>query len=96
MQYFLKAALGPNRDLNKIFVFDPELHKAEPKGEALKKRYSECFSSQFRQSIEFEPKARTEFNRQKGTFDHMVNMITHSPDHLLFGLKPNEEKTSHF
>lgn len=90
MQYFLKAALGPNLNLNQICVFDPELHKNESRGEALKKRYLECFSQQFQQRIVFQPRAEVEYEEKKGTFAHMVEIMNNEPQKLFFGLKPAE------
>lgn len=91
MQYFLKAALGPNLHLNKICVFDPELYKSEPKGEALKKRYMECFSPQFQQRIDFQPSGKVSPGTNLGTFEHMVSLFADDPDQLLFGLNPAEK-----
>jgi hypothetical protein len=91
MQYFLKAALGPNLHLNKICVFDPELYKSDTKGEELKKRYMECFSPQFKQRIDFQPSGKVSAGTKLGTFAHMVSLFTHEPAQLLFGLNPEEK-----
>jgi hypothetical protein len=53
MQYFLKAALGPNMDLNKIFVFDPALYSNSQENKDMRSRYQECFASQLHNRIYF-------------------------------------------
>ncbi len=55
MQYFLKAALGPNLNLNKIFVFDPLLFSDTAGSKAMISRYESCFSPQIRSRIDFKP-----------------------------------------
>jgi hypothetical protein len=57
MQYFLKAGVGPNVDLNRIFVFDPILfsEKKREDADAMKERYASCFSTQLRRRIDFNP-----------------------------------------
>lgn len=89
MQYFLKSALGPNRKLQDIYVFDPELFKDGEKGSALRKRYTECFSPQMQKKITFNPDAVGVIGLQgkSGTFAHMVDMI-HQKKSILFGVKP--------
>jgi hypothetical protein len=60
MQYFLKAGLGPNVDLSKIFVFDPVLYSENiDAANAMKDRYASCFSTQLRRRICFEPGMNT-------------------------------------
>ncbi len=103
MQYFLKAALGPNRNLNQIFVFDPLLFDdpASEAGEELKKRYSECFAPQMHGKIVFQPSDPKQSEKivmkdpQKptlplGTFQHMVELFGKKPDSVLFGLGPKK------
>jgi hypothetical protein len=84
MQYFLKAALGPNRNLHKIFVFDPTLYSGKDSGRALRDRYDACFSEQFRSRIEFNPPIARN-NAVPGTFQHMVELLATSPSQILFG-----------
>lgn len=96
MQYFLKAALGPNIALNKIYIFDPALYSEGDQGSALRQRYRECFSSQFHKRIEFQPPGKKHPNAEDGTFAHMVSMFGADPEQILFGLKPNEKTSSHF
>jgi hypothetical protein len=83
MQYFLRAALGPNRDLNKISVFDPVLHKNSDLGAALKERYRECFSPQLQRRIDFSPSFVNE-KIAPGTTEHFVSLLGSKPDELLF------------
>lgn len=92
MQYFLKAALGPNRDLNRIYVFDPELFRNGEKGDALRNRYTECFSQALRARIVFEPSGDS--SASAGTFAHMVSKLGKAPDDLLFGLLPEQKDSN--
>lgn len=93
MQYFLKSGIGPNGDLNKIIVFDPELFKDNEKAEAMRKRYSECFSPQLQSRIKFQPD--TSFGEhffeekvhgpiKKGSLGHFVKLLTHKPEEVFF------------
>jgi hypothetical protein len=90
MQYFLKAALGPNLNLNKIFVFDPALYQNGEAGKSLRKRYTECFSRQLESRINFDPSNNPQSARG-GTFKDLVIQLKKSPDNLLFGLLPKTE-----
>lgn len=83
MQYFLKAGVGPNRDLNKIVVFDPVLFSGSESCEAMKKRYAGCFAPQLRGRIDFQPISRSE-KITPGTADAFVNILTTEPSTLLF------------
>ncbi|MBK8539113.1 MAG: SIR2 family protein [Ardenticatenia bacterium] len=83
MQYFLKAGVGPNRDLNRIVVFDPVLYSGSESCEAMKKRYAGCFAPQFRERINFEPSTRSG-HILPGTADAFVNILTNEPETLLF------------
>lgn len=85
MQYFLKAALGPNQDLNKIFVFDPVLFRSDKGDEAkaLKKRYSSNFSESIQHRISFDPGKSQE--GKGGTFEHLVFLLAKYPMEILFG-----------
>ncbi|QJE97990.1 hypothetical protein [Luteolibacter luteus] len=82
MQYFLKAALGPNKSLNRVFVFDPCLSNGSDAGRALRNRYAQCFSAPLQQRIDFDP------GNQQGTFSGMVELLASEPDVLLDGLSP--------
>jgi len=85
MQYFLKAALGPNQDLNKIFVFDPVLYRSDKTDDAtaLKGRYSSNFSKSIKHRIIFHPPDEAVNNG--GTFKHMVAVTSGNPLAILFG-----------
>ncbi|TAE90743.1 MAG: hypothetical protein EAZ81_08885 [Verrucomicrobia bacterium] len=85
MQYFLKAALGPNQDLNKLFVFDPVLFRSDKGDEAkaLKRRYSSNFSESIQHRISFEPIKSQE--GKGGTFEHLVFLLARYPLEILFG-----------
>lgn len=83
MQYFLKAGVGPNRNLNRLFVFDPVLFSDSPSRDAMESRYASCFSPQLRDRIDFRPTTRTERIRQ-GTAEAFVNMLSNKPGTLIF------------
>lgn len=85
MHYFLKTALGPNRHLNRTYVFDPELFNGGKKGQDLRGRYDECFSEQFRERIEFQPRAAPK-GKADGTFQHLVALLQNAPREILFGM----------
>jgi hypothetical protein len=90
MQYFLKAALGPNRNLNQIFVFDPILFDDPPskEGSELTERYSQCFAPQMHGKIQFQPPLPKSQKCQQGTFAHMVDLFESRPESILFGVSP--------
>lgn len=81
MQYFLKAGLGPNKDLNKITVFDPLLFQDDDASNKMKERYKSCFSPQLQSRIDFNPECSNEVRSQKaaGTFKHLVEVIAGRP-----------------
>ena len=91
MQYFLKAALGANKDLTRIFVFDPLLSEEGKAGEDLKNRYAKCFSEKWQKRIIYTP-LHSEKMGKAGTFSHFVYLLNASSDSLLFGLDPAKEK----
>ena len=87
MQYFLKAALGPNVDLNRIFVFDPAIARKSPAGDAMIDRYQECFSTQLRNRMCFYPEdlgAHTTSPQRTGTAEHFVHALGNSPEAVMF------------
>lgn len=84
MQYFLRAALGPNVDLNKITVYDPSLFGGHIAGDGLKRRYQECFSPQLQRRIEFNPIVASNFGAQSGTTKHFVHDLVNHPESLMF------------
>ena len=85
MQYFLKAALGPNLNLNKIFVFDPLLFGDSEHGEAMKRRYESCFAPQLRPRIDFRPDtSKISSNTRHGTADHFVQLLQTNQGELIF------------
>lgn len=85
MQYFLKSALGPNQDLNRIFVFDPVTFNLEQEAVAksLMLRYSSNFSEAIQHRISFSPPRPPE--KKGGTFNHLVSLIRRHPSDILFG-----------
>lgn len=84
MQYFLRAALGPNVDLNKITVYDPSLFGEHRDGESLRRRYQECFSPQLQRRIEFNPPAGERFSDAAGTTAHFIHDVSKRPESLMF------------
>lgn len=86
MQYFLKAALGPNRNLNKITVFDPALFRNDDSSMSMKKRYESCFSPQLRSRIVFEPYLPRIIRQDlvSGSTEHFVKALTDDPKQIVF------------
>jgi len=90
MQYFLKAGVGPNVDLNRIFVFDPVLYSEQDTdaANAMKERYASCFSTQLRRRICFDPdsdrKGKTRRPSWLGTTRHFVTRILGAPESIFF------------
>jgi len=87
MQYFLKTALGPNLNLDKIFVFDPVLFKDDKNAENMKDRYACCFAPQLQDRIVFRPaldrkKHSGEINA--GKFVHFYRMINDTENPIFF------------
>jgi len=85
MQYFLKAGLGPNFDLNKVYIFNPALWKGD---DALRDRYGDCFSPQLRKRIIFQPFLDSSLPKSAkledhGTFERFVRLIE-SENELFF------------
>jgi hypothetical protein len=76
MQYFLKAAFGPNKNLSRVHVFDPVLSRGGPAADAMKARYSEVFSHQMRNRIHF--------RQDQSDFRAFVDVLSSRPGDLLF------------
>ena len=88
MQYFLKAALGPNKDLDRIFVFDPAFFRSDrvKDGEALKGRYGRNFSASLQKRINFNPlRPSKEEDPNAGTLFHLLWCLENHPSTFLFG-----------
>jgi len=85
MQYFLKAALGPNMDLNKIFVFDPVLYGNSQENKDMRSRYQECFASQLHNRIYFNlDGGQIGSPELYGTAAQFVQVLGKTPDRILF------------
>jgi hypothetical protein len=86
MQYFLKAALGPNSDVNRIIVFDPVLFQNSDAEKAMRSRYEECFAPQLRGRIIFNPPMykHVDFDGVAGSTDHFVGLLASAVDEVLF------------
>jgi len=46
IQYFIKAGIGPNVNLNKIIVFNPTLFTSGKENDEMRERFGNCFSPQ--------------------------------------------------
>lgn len=73
MQYFLKTALGPNENVNRIYVYDPVLFPDEtPESKKacadMKERYAACFSNQLQKLICFQPPRGSDPRILRGSF----------------------------
>ena len=85
MQYFLKAALGPNMDLNKITVFDPVLYSNSPENKEMRNRYQDCFAPQLHKRINFNLNGANIGQIEKyGTAEQFVEVIGSAPDIIFF------------
>ncbi|MEW6401134.1 MAG: hypothetical protein AB1649_05000 [Chloroflexota bacterium] len=78
MQYFFKAGLGPNINLNKIFVFDPVLFRDANSCREMEQRYESCFSPQLKRRIIFRPQ------RSNGMFESFVDLIEDRESSIFF------------
>lgn len=83
MQYFLKAAIGPNRDLNRIVVFDPVLFTNGEGRADMQRRYETCFAPQLRRRIDFAPVCNPP-SIPPGTTQAFVHLLEQEPKSLLF------------
>ena len=74
MQYFLRAGVGPNLNLNKIIVLNPTLYQNGAENELMRERFGNCFSPQLRSRINFNP---VDFSKPalNGTFEGFVDRI---------------------
>jgi len=86
IQYFFKAALGPNLNLNNIFVFDPILYNKDDSSLEMKKRYETCFSPQLKKRIIFDPDEKYSYTvgANLGIFRNFVRMIAEKEQSILF------------
>jgi len=86
MQYFLKAAIGPNKNLNKIIIFDPLLFTDSQASQEMKDRYRSCFSPQLQNRIVFKPIGfdTSNANNKLGSFKHFTELLKKEPEHILF------------
>ena len=84
MQYFIKAALGPNMDLNKISVYDPVLYENNNNGEEMRRRYQDCFSQQLHSRIVFRPCLEKLDGEIDGSAEQFVRMLGDSSQQILF------------
>lgn len=83
MQYFLKAGVGPNINLNRVFVFNPVLVTSDKNNDEMRERFGSCFSPQLRERVEFTP-SDEQGKHSKGRFEDFVDMVALSPG-LFFG-----------
>lgn len=83
MQYFMKAAVGPNRNMQSITVFDPLLFEGTPASDSMRRRYESCFSDPLKERIEFEPSCK-DGKVPPGTTEAFVHILATEPSRLLF------------
>lgn len=83
IQFFLKAALGPNLDLNRIYIFDPLLWSDRTDSELMQKRFEDCFAQQLRKQIVFKPDSKN-INELPGSTKHFVKLLDRDPKAILF------------
>ncbi len=86
MQYFLKSALGPNNQLQKIIVFDPVMAQGGPAAGEMKQRYADCcFSPQLKSRICFHPESLHPHGQYSaGTTSHFLEIMAANASALLF------------
>lgn len=82
MQYFFKAGIGPNTNIQKIIVFNPELWS--DRGAAMKSRYASCFSEQLSARINFQPHIEQADKQVAGTLYHFLDTLETNPSSLFF------------
>ena len=87
MQYFLKAALGQNRNLRKVTVFDPLLHdpnRAQER-EDMKNRYRDCFAKQQHRRLDFDLTERIKgYNGRPGSAESFLDVMMRNPQGILY------------
>jgi len=84
LQYFLKTALGPNKDFDKITVFNPVLFQRNNDAEEMMKRYAVSFSEQIRRRIDYRPALFSRRGDADGTFAHFVRAINGPTNSIFF------------
>ncbi len=86
LQYFLKTALGPNKDFDRLIVFNPTLFGNGSECDEMIGRYESCFSEQIRRRIQYTPRITSGYSGEllPGSFAHLVNELTFSPETILF------------
>lgn len=85
MQYFLKAAAGPNKDLRSISVFDPMLLKQNDLSKQIENRYTSCFSDQMRKKIKLRPAALPSMSeRKRCTTEHFIRSLETNEGSIMY------------
>ncbi|MDX1974014.1 MAG: hypothetical protein SFY68_15905, partial [Candidatus Sumerlaeia bacterium] len=82
MSFFLKAALGDNQSLRRIFVFDPALHNEDERAKQMEDRFRACFSKKMQSRIEFRRESNNSYFRD-GTLAQFAHILK-SSNNLLF------------
>jgi hypothetical protein len=90
MQYFLRAGVGPNLNLNKVIVFNPALYRNNTENELMRERFGNCFSPQLRSRINFNP---VDFSKPalNGSFEGFVERLDNAD--WFFGHYEQSEKS---
>lgn len=73
MQHFLRTAVGPAHDLDRVTVFDPILLDGNQRAEEMEHRYCSCFSPHFRERINFRPEGIE--HHLRGSFQNFVRAL---------------------
>jgi hypothetical protein len=92
MQYFLKSAVGPNNNLQRLTVFNPVLFRNDKEAEEMRSRFRECFSPQFSKKIDFQPHvppgihitSPPPLRDERGKLEHFVALMHTDPRWLFF------------
>lgn len=85
MQYFLRAGVGPNLNLNDVFIFNPTLFRDDVEAQAMRDRYSACFSEQLRRRIQYRPEVSgVKVGDLAGTMRHFNGVLGHQPGAILY------------
>jgi hypothetical protein len=85
MQFFLKAALGPNQELNRLYVFDPVLWSDNSSSAEMRARFEQCFAEQLRPRIDFNPSIPNRSVKELGgTTAHFIDVLEDDPSSIFF------------
>jgi hypothetical protein len=89
MQYFLKAALGPNLRFDKLSIYNPSLWRADDEDAKMRERFRDCFAEQMMSRIVFTPQTYLQIKNdagknERGTTKDFINTLASNPAEILF------------